>query len=136
MSESQQTCGKGLADRSVLPAKIAEVLAVLSQNLAQHVPTLDLSDEHAKAEHDAYVHLVESYRVIGDQLRKTAAEMAGYRALPMARHDMQAMTAPGIIDAFEHFVRVETSLCELLEGMIAGDRKMIAMMREARDARK
>jgi hypothetical protein len=136
MSENQQTCGKGLADRSPLLAKIAELLTALSRNLEQHVPTLDLSDEHAKTEHDAYVHLAESYRVIGDQLSKTAAEMASYRSLPMARHDMKAMMAPGIVDAFEDFVRVETELAQVLEGMIAADRQMLAGMREARGARK
>jgi hypothetical protein len=136
MSDNQQTCGKGLADRSALPAKIAELLTALSRNLEQHVPTLDLSDPHAKTEHDAYVHLAESYRVLGDQLSKTAVEMAGYRSLPMARHDMTAMLAPGILTAFEDVARVEAELAQLLEGMITGDRQMLGMMREARNARK
>jgi hypothetical protein len=46
----QQTCGKGLADRSVLPAKISELMAAMVENLEAHQETLDVTDENGKRE--------------------------------------------------------------------------------------
>ena len=132
MTNEQQTCGKGLAQRSVLPAKLGELIAALSRNLDAHVPALDLSDDNAKIERDAYLHLAGSYRSIGEQLKTTAGQMAGYRDLPAARHNMTAMLAPEILDAFENFVHVETELYGLFHSMLEQDQRMLDMMRQAR----
>ena len=38
----QQTCGKGLADRSAFPAKLGELIVAMIENLEAHQETLDV----------------------------------------------------------------------------------------------
>jgi hypothetical protein len=126
---AQPTCGKGLAENSVLPAKMAEVLAAMVENLEAHMKALDLTDENSRREYSAYESLVNSYRQIVDQLQSTAAEMAGYRDLPMGRHDEKAMTHPRVRDAFGNLVEHKQELWGLLEGTAERDQKLLEMMR-------
>ena len=85
MDESR-TCGKGLAERSALPARLSALTAAMADVLEKHQQTLDLTDDNARAEHTAYQQLASDYRNLASQLRATADRMAGYRDLPMARH--------------------------------------------------
>jgi hypothetical protein len=48
---------------------------------------LDLTDDHSREEHEAYRELARGHRKIAAELRATARRMAGYRDLPMGRHD-------------------------------------------------
>ena len=75
----KQTCGKVLADRSVLPAKIGQLIAAMVENLEAHQETLDGTDENGKLELHAYVKLAHEFRCIATQEQATAADMAGYR---------------------------------------------------------
>src|SRR5688572_31525795 len=111
---NEPTCGKGLAEHSALPAKLSELIAALAENLERHMPTLDLSDEHARRERDAYQRLSQEQRVIAEQLRATAEHMASYRDLPMARHDESKLADPRVVEAFRRFVDVEEQAYELL----------------------
>ena len=90
----KQTCGKVLADRSVLPAKIGQLIAAMVENLEAHQETLDGTDENGKLELHAYVKLAHEFRCVATQVQATAADMAGYRDLPMARHDPAKMASP------------------------------------------
>ena len=110
----QQTCGKGLAENSVLPAKLGEVVSAMAGNLEPHMKALDLTDPNSQAEYDAYEKLLSDLRQIAAQLSITASEMAGYRDLPMGRHDQKAMTHPRVGDAFQKFVQHKRELLELL----------------------
>src|SRR5437016_9036967 len=101
---AQQTCGKGLAEHSALPAKLGEWTAAMAENLERHTEALDLSDENSRRERDAYLELAEAYGQIATRLQATARQMAGYRDLPMGRHDPKAMASPKLRDAFERFV--------------------------------
>jgi hypothetical protein len=65
----------------------------------------------------------------------TATEMAGYRDLPMGRHDPKAMAAPAAVDAFEKFVKLEQELATLLESRVKKDRPILIQMRAAGGAR-
>lgn len=85
------TCGKGLAEHSTLPATLGELTAAMAEMLEFHQTTLDLTDGNARQEHEAYVKLAKAYRGIAGQLATTAAQMAGYRDLPMGRHDFAAL---------------------------------------------
>src|SRR5436190_1573918 len=76
--EKQQTCGKGLAEHSVLPAKLAELITSIAKNLELHMETLDLTDPDSRREYNAYQKLVYEHREIADQLKETAVEMEGY----------------------------------------------------------
>ncbi|MFN2564404.1 MAG: hypothetical protein ABR499_05250 [Gemmatimonadaceae bacterium] len=125
----EPTCGKGLAEHSALPAKLAELVAALARNLEIHQDSLDLTDENAKKEYDAYVRLAKEHQAIAAQLRATARHMAGYWDLPMGKHDERALADPRGLEAFESFVRLERELRSLLERSLERDEQMLAAFR-------
>jgi hypothetical protein len=131
--EQQQTCGKGLAQNAVLPARLAAVTTALADVLEAHVKALDLDDEHARLEHDAYTKLVDEHRDAAARLRAVAERMAGYRDLPMGVHDERAMTGPEPLAAFEGFVAMKRELRGLLEEQDIQDQRLLARMREVTD---
>lgn len=127
-TSDQRTCGKGLAERAPFPAKLAELIATLAENLERHQGTLDVSDDNARKELDAYVRLASSFSAIAKQLGGAAREMAGYRGLPMARHEAGRMADPKLREAFATFVEQEEELLTLLEDFLDRDRAMLRAM--------
>ena len=128
-ASDQQTCGKGLAENSVLPAKLGELISAMAGNLETHRIALDLTDPNSQAEHDAYEKLLKELRDIAAQLSVTADHMAVYRDLPMGRHDQKAMTHPRVLEAFEKFVQQKQELSEFLQQTSARDHQLLEMMR-------
>jgi hypothetical protein len=59
--EEQPSCGRGLAERSALPDKLGDLVAAVADNLEAHLIALDLTDENARTEHDAYVTLAREH---------------------------------------------------------------------------
>jgi hypothetical protein len=49
----QPTCGKGLAENSILPAKLGQLVDAMAENLRVHMHALDLTDQNSCAEYDA-----------------------------------------------------------------------------------
>ena len=133
--ETPQTCGRGLAEHSALPAKLAELTAAVAVILELHMKALDLTDDNSRKEFDAYRQLANEHRDVAAQLHTTATEMAGYRSLPMGRHDPKALAAPAAVDAFEQFVNLEQELVTLLERRLKHDRQLLIQMRAAGGAR-
>jgi hypothetical protein len=127
--DEPSTCGKGLAEHSALPAKLGELTAAMAENLERHQETPDVTDENARKEHHAYVKLAQEFRYIAIHLQATAEHMAGYRDLPMGRHDPRAMAAPAGFEAFAKFVRLEQELLALLRHAVERDQKMLTAMR-------
>jgi hypothetical protein len=127
----QPTCGQGLAAHAMLPIKLGELTAAVAENLEAHLPGLDLSDEHAAQEHRVYVKLAQEHRQIAARLNALGEEMAGYRDLPMGRHDMEALSSPQVAEAFQQFVRLEQELVALLQQRLQEDQGMLAAMDEA-----
>jgi|Tabmets5t2r1_1033131.scaffolds.fasta_scaffold13971_1 hypothetical protein len=125
----QPTCGQGLAARSALQAKLGELAASLADNLEVHTRTLDLTDENAKTELAVYQGLVQAHRAIAAQLGSVAEEMAGYHDLPMAAHDLEAMSSTSVVTAFERYVKVEQELLTYLRERVDEDRTILAEMR-------
>jgi hypothetical protein len=125
----QQTCGKGLAENSVLPAKLGELIAAMAENLETHRRALDLTDVNSKQEYEAYKDLVREQREIAAKLVATAQEMARYRDLPMGRHDEKAMTHPRVREAFENFVQNKQELLALLDQTAERDHQLLEVMR-------
>lgn len=125
----QQTCGKGLAENSSLPANLGQLTSALVEVLEAHQAALDITDEHARRELDAYVKLAQEFRAISSDLHTVAEHMAEYRDLPMGRHDMQVMSAPKAVDAFAKFVRIEQELMGQLRHAVARDQSMLAALR-------
>jgi hypothetical protein len=133
--DEQQTCGKGLAQRSTLTASLGELVAATARVLEVHMKALDLTDENAKREYEAYRELASAHRRIAIELADTASRMAGYRTLPMGRHDMSVMTSAAPRHAFTGFVKQEEALMALLHEMHAQDTAMLAAMAAAGGSR-
>lgn len=126
--DDQQTCGKGLAEHSVIPARIGELVASTARVLEVHMKALDLTDPNARLEHEAYRGLATTHRRIATELAALAERMAGYRDLPMAKHDMAQMMAPAPRHAFAGLVKSEEALAELLKRRIEQDHAMLTQM--------
>ena len=125
--EDEPTCGRGLAANAVLPAELAEVIAAFAGVLESHIAALDPTDPHAIAERDAYTTLVEAHRGIAYDLARLAETMAGYRDLPMARHDPAILASPhGQSAAFWKFVEKERELLDLLRAKVAQDELLLS----------
>jgi hypothetical protein len=123
------TCGQGLAERAPLPAKLAELISALARNLELHQPTLDTTDANSRRELDAYMKLERAYRNVAAELRAAAEQMAGYRDLPMGKHDERRLADPKLVDAFEAFVKRERETLDLLQASLANDQTMLRSMR-------
>jgi hypothetical protein len=126
--DDHPTCGKGLAENAVLSAKLAELTASVADILEAHMPALDLTDERSKREYEVYRRLAEDHRRAGLQLEAIGKQMAGYRDLPMGRHDEKAMAAPAVVESFQKFVGLEQELLALLQRRIEQDRQMLVAM--------
>jgi hypothetical protein len=129
--DEPHTCGKGLAERSALPARLSALAAAIADMLERHQQTLDLTDDNARAEHTAYQYLASDYRDLTSQLRATADRMVGYRDLPMARHHADAMVAPEIREALASLVQCERDVAAIVEAWIEEDQAMLAMSKES-----
>jgi hypothetical protein len=57
--------------------------------------------------------------------------MAGYRELPMGRHDPAVMSSAQVRQAFEKYVAREQELLTLLQARIDADRGMLREMAAA-----
>jgi hypothetical protein len=133
MSEQEsdeQTCGKGLAEHSALPAKLAEVSAAMSELLRGHLESLVGDEPNVRAERDAYEQLTNGFRRAADDLAALAARMAGYRNLPMAGHDYAALATPAAVGRFASFVKSERELFDLLQKSLERDDAMLGTMRD------
>jgi hypothetical protein len=120
------TCGEGLAANSILPAKLAELMAAQAEVLERHTSALDPTDATAQKELDAYAKLERAHRDVAGELADLAEEMASYRELPMGRHDMTVMTDPeGQMEAFRRFVAVERELQTLLRTKLEAEEQLL-----------
>jgi hypothetical protein len=127
----ERTCGKGLAERAGLPEKLAALTQAMAEVLAFHQGSLDLTDETARKELQAYVRLGAEYRMITSLLNGAAGAMAGYRDLPMGRHDVRKLASFENAEIFGRFVRAERDLSDFLQGAIERDETMLEQMRDA-----
>lgn len=115
-----QTCGQGLAENSLLPAKLGELTDSVAEILEIHMGALDLRDNDSRREHEAYRELAREHRKIAAALKETARHMAGYRDLPMGAHDRNMMSSPKAVAAFENFAKLEDELVALLRLRVMG----------------
>ena len=126
-----QTCGKGLAERSALPARVGALTAAMAEVLDTHQQTLDFTDDNAREELTAYQQLANDYRRLTTQLHAIADRMLGCRDLPMARHHAQAMIAPEIRGTLANLVERERELAALLTTWIEEDQAMLVVSKES-----
>jgi hypothetical protein len=119
--EAPSTCGEGVASRSILSVKIAELLASQARVLEAHMRALDPADGNGRKELDAYAKLVTGFRDIADQ-------MTGHRDLPMAAHNEEVLVDETAHNAFEKFLRVEQEVSNLLQEHLREDETMLREM--------
>ncbi len=122
------TCGAGLAESSALPEKLGELMSAMADILAAHMRALDLDDIHSKQEYEAYKDLVRELKQIAAGLLVTAKEMAGYRDLPMGRHDERLMADPRAVEVFRDYVKRKQELLTYLQGTLEQDQVMLDQM--------
>jgi hypothetical protein len=126
--QKPNTCGEGLAIHAAIPAKLAELMTSLSENLELHATSL-LDDEAARREHSAYVNLVARARDIAVALRSLGDQMAGYVDLPMGGHDVGLLASPSAVQAFERYAEITRELLALLQESDARNQQMLTLMR-------
>jgi hypothetical protein len=120
------TCGRGLAGNAALPARLGNLAAAMAEVLEQHTRALDLADPDGRLELLAYASLARAYRDVANDLVGLAQQMAGYRDMPMAPHDLAVMTDPnGQAAAFQRVIAVERDLLELLRTKVEQDEAMV-----------
>ena len=120
------TCGHGLAHHSEFHAKASDLIAAIGKNLELHLTSLDPDDEASQPEFDAYTTLVKQHRDLAYRLRETADEMASYRDLPMANHDMEVLNSSAVMDAFRELIIAQEELADLLQEWTTRDREMLS----------
>jgi hypothetical protein len=123
------TCGRGLAQSSAVPAGLAAVAAGLARNLEIHTRALNVGDAAAAHERDVYERVARSLRSAATELQTAAADMASAVDLPMGVHDMAAITAPDVLDAFARFVAAEDDLRRMLDAQHVDNEQMLTAMR-------
>jgi hypothetical protein len=128
----ESTCGKGLAEHSAVPRLLAKVTDAMAEVLKRHTKALDLIDPSSRRENEAYSGLVRDFREVSTRLEGIAGRMAGYRDLPMGRHDMSTMMDPANVAVFQRYVQLEEELHTLLGARLELDRGMLAAMESMR----
>lgn len=126
MSEQPTTCGEGLAAHARLHTRLADVLAAVGKNFEVHLTSLDPSDPVSRPELDAYTSLLRQHRDLAARLRATADEMASYRDLPMANHDMDVLAGAAAADALRDLLAAEEVLIEMLQESTGAYRAMLS----------
>jgi hypothetical protein len=114
----EQTCGRGLAEHSAVPAALAVLTAALADVLALHITALDRADPAAEREYEVYRKLADDLRAAATPLRGAANLMAASRDLPMGRHDMALMSSPEFAAAYARYLRAEQDLLALLRDRV------------------
>ena len=122
------TCGKGLAANATLPASLGELIASTARVLEVHMKALDPADANARRELDAYRDVATAHRRIANELATLAERMESYRTLPMAPHDMAAMSSAAPRHAFAGFIAHEEKVLALLQSRLDSDKAMLADM--------
>ncbi len=129
--EQRPTCGQGLAENSVLPGTLGELVAAMAENFEVHMRALDVNDPQSRQEYEVYVRLATEQRETAAQLLTTANEMAGARDLPMGRHVFGQASNAQALRAFEKVVRLKQELAALLKQTAERDQALLAEMRSA-----
>jgi hypothetical protein len=127
--EEEPTCGRGLAQNTVVPSALAAVAAGLAQNLEVHTRALDAGDTAAAQEQAVYERIAQNLRSAATDLQAAAAEMASAVNLPMGAHDMAAITSTDVLEAFQGYVAAEDDLRRLLDARREDNEQMLTAIR-------
>ena len=123
-SDDAPTCGKGLAAHADIPRRVGELIAALADNLEQHLPAISGIDAASRGERAAYKQLAEQHREIARRLDAVSSEMASYRDLAMAQHDMTVLQAQPSQEAFERYIATLRATIVTLQRILAADEQL------------
>ena len=129
--EGEWTCGMGLAQHAMIPAKMAGFLAALAETLETHIPTIDLAGAAGRAERDAYTELARDHAELASRLGAAADRMRSYEGLPAAPHHEEALADPALLETFARFVAVQAELAALLRESADEDGELLRGFRES-----
>jgi hypothetical protein len=129
----QASCGTGLAEHAVIPARLGRWTAAFADVLEAHTAALDPEDPLAKTEVEAYLRLANRFRELASELDATAAEMRDDRSLPPAEHDRDVLAGEQAREAFRSYVERERELHALLRSELARDEKVLRQLITASD---
>lgn len=122
----EATCGIGMAANAALPTRMAAVAAAMADVLTRHTDSLDPDEAAGAAEREAWLTIAAEQRQLAVRLTAAADRMEAQAGLPMAAHDMAALTAPEASEAFAHFVHAQQRLNELLTEQLVEYQAMLA----------
>jgi hypothetical protein len=96
----------------------------MSELFEVHLKSLNPDHGPSRPEYDAYSSLVREHRDAAERLRRISVEMAGYRDLPMADHDMTVLMSPLASAAFGRAIEAEEGLLDNLRRIVQEHRAM------------
>jgi uncharacterized protein YndB with AHSA1/START domain len=123
--DGQISCGKGLAENSVLPARFSELIDCLAENLELHLNSLNLNDDNARLEYEIYKKLADKNRNLAREMMGVAIEMYNNYDLPMAKHDEKKLSDSMIAEAFMKFRNLENEIITMLRKHLKKDEKIL-----------
>ena len=109
----QPTCGQGLAEHAELHVRLGALLGAMAGNLEAHLAAIG-DDASSQPEREAYESLLATHRRLATELAGLADQMAAYRDLPMAEHDMEKMAGPESVAALGEFLQAEQDAADWL----------------------
>jgi hypothetical protein len=130
MTEAESTCGTGVADQAILPARLADLTGSMAAVLELHQQALDRADPNTQLEFEAYERVSEALRSSSTLLTETSSRMTASRTVPMGRHDSEVLASQQATQAFGSFVMAKRKLFTLLGEQIEEDERMLAAMRQ------
>lgn len=129
--EERHTCGKGIASNAVLPERMAVLLSAMASIYENHIRALNPAEPPGKQEIEAYTRLSHDYRAAAGSVHALADAMRGYRALPMAEHDIATLMDADSVDAMEALVVAQEELAALVGQRATEFREMLKAMKDA-----
>jgi hypothetical protein len=112
---TNMTCGQMMASKSVLPAKMAELMTAVADSMEGHAKWAGMGkDKASKGEQQAMMKLVKSHRELAASYTKLAAEMQKGKDLPPAAHDMKAMDMGKMGEMTTRQVKAEREMAQLI----------------------
>jgi hypothetical protein len=114
------TCGQMMAEKAVLPAKMAELVTAVAANAEAHAAFMlstEPKSKEAAAEAEGLRKLAQIHRDLAIQFTKTSEAMKSAAAWPAAPHDMAKM-------------QVDAKISESNKAMLTTHRDMAAMLQK------
>lgn len=114
MSQTEESCGKDLAESAGIPEQFGVLFAHVAQNLRAHAAWVGTDTAEGKDEHDAMLEVARAYEAIRSQTDRTAALLRALARLPAAVHDPEKMDKAALSEWMRRKVEIQRSLAAAL----------------------